>query len=231
MSETLRDRRTEITPQFAGVRSLTLVRHGQSLWNAKNRFTGWTDVELTAQGRTEARATGARFRAANLDFDVAYCSPLKRTGETARIILDQLGLLDVTVHPDLALNERDYGELTGLNKAEAAERFGAEQVLRWRRSYAERPPGGESLRDAQARLLSFHIQTILPEVMAGRRALYVGHGNTVRALCMAFEGLSAEGVEGLEVGTGEALTYTFDESARVSRVRANSKANWEIAND
>jgi 2,3-bisphosphoglycerate-dependent phosphoglycerate mutase len=231
MSETLLNRRPETTPQSASVRSLTLVRHGQSLWNAENRFTGWTDIELTTQGRTEASATAARLKAANVSFEVAYCSPLKRTSETTRILLDQLGLRDVPVYPDLALNERDYGDLTGLNKAEAAERFGADQVLRWRRSYAERPPGGESLRDAQARLLSFHIQTILPGVMTGCRSLYVGHGNTVRALCMAFEGLSAEAVESLEVGTGEALTYTFDENARVSRVRANSKANWEIAND
>jgi 2,3-bisphosphoglycerate-dependent phosphoglycerate mutase len=231
MPETVLNRPSEINPQSARVRSLTLVRHGQSLWNAENRFTGWTDIELTPQGRTEASATAARLKAANIGFDVAYCSPLKRTGETARIILDQLGPPDVPARPDLALTERDYGDLTGLNKAEAAERFGAEQVLRWRRSYAERPPGGESLRDAQARLLSFQIQTILPQVMAGRRVLYVGHGNTLRALCMAFESLSSEAVESLEVGTGEVLTYTFDENARVSRVRANSKANWEIADD
>jgi 2,3-bisphosphoglycerate-dependent phosphoglycerate mutase len=198
------------------MRRLVFVRHGQSVWNSENRFTGWTDVALTAQGIAEAEAAGDRLLAAGLRFETVYTSALTRTRRSAEIICDRLGS-DASIVSADALNERDYGELTGLNKDEARARFGADQVRRWRRSYAEAPPAGESLRDLQARLLGFYVRTLLPATLATSAVLMVGHGNTLRALTMALDDLSADEVERLEYATGEAVCYQLASNSAVER--------------
>lgn len=164
----------------------------------------------------EARAAAARFETAGLRFDAVFTSALIRTRRSAEIILAELRS-SAPIVSDVALNERDYGELTGLNKNEARARFGEFQINRWRRSYAERPPGGESLRDAQARLLCYNVRTLLPEVMKGLSVLMVGHGNTLRALVMAFDDVSAEAIETLEFATSEAVGFNYDARAAVVR--------------
>ena len=168
-------------------RLLVLVRHGQSEWNLKNLFTGWKDVDLTEAGVAEARAAGRKLKAQGLGFDVAYTSALKRAQRTLDLILEEMGLTGVPIVRDQALNERDYGDLVGLNKDDARKKWGEEQVLIWRRSYDVPPPGGESLKDTVARALPYFVQEILPRVLRGERVLVSAHGNSLRALIMVLE--------------------------------------------
>jgi 2,3-bisphosphoglycerate-dependent phosphoglycerate mutase len=187
-------------------KSLILVRHGQSEFNAKNLFTGWADPPLTEFGIEEAHAVSGRLKALGIQFDAAFSSALQRARQTMEIILDQVGGPKGYVE-DAALNERDYGDLTGLNKAEAASRWGEQQVRRWRRSYAEAPPRGESLRDTAARALSFYLSHILPCVMRDETTLVVAHGNSLRALVMALDDLSSVDILNVELATGEVRLY------------------------
>ena len=195
--------------------TLALVRHGQSLWNLENRFTGWIDVPLTDTGRAEARRAGERLRAAGLDFDVAYTSALLRAQETLRLLATTAALEDVPVIRDPALNERHYGDLQGLDKAATAERYGAEQIHEWRRSYATAPPNGESLQDTAARTLPFFERAILGDVRQGKDVLVVAHGNSNRAIVMRLDALTEEEVPRLELATGVPLVYDLEEGGAV----------------
>ena len=191
-------------------RLLVLVRHGQSEWNLKNLFTGWRDVDLTDEGVAEATRAGRSLRAQGLRFDVAFTSVLKRAQRTLDIMLEELGQENIPVLRDQALNERDYGDLVGLNKDDARKRWGDEQVLKWRRSYDIAPPGGESLRDTAARVLPYYIKEILPRVLRGERVLVAAHGNSLRALIMALDGKSGEEIVKLELGTGVPMIYRLN---------------------
>ena len=184
---------------------LILLRHGQSQWNLENRFTGWVDVPLSAKGEAEARAAGETLRGRRID--LLYTSVLKRAIDTATIALAAAGITPPPTVRDGALNERMYGDLQGLDKAEAAARWGDAQVKLWRRSYDVRPPGGESLADTAARVLPFWESRILPDVRAGKNVLVVAHGNSLRALVMHLDGLSREQVLELEIPTGVPLLY------------------------
>jgi len=184
---------------------LVLVRHGESQWNLENRFTGWVDVPLTETGRGEAARVGALLR--GTPFDVAFSSVLQRANETLEIILRELDRTDLPVHRDQALNERHYGELQGLNKSETAQKFGAEQVHIWRRSFDVPPPGGESLKDTAARTLPYFESTIAPEVAAGRTVLVVAHGNSLRSIVMHLDKLTREQVLELNIPTGVPIVY------------------------
>ena len=198
------------------VGQLILVRHGQSTFNAHNRFTGWSDPELTEPGEAEARLVADRLARMGVGVDAAFSSGFQRTIRSLQIILDALGS-SVIPRADMALNERSYGELTGLNKDEAAARFGEDQVRRWRRSYADAPPGGESLRDTGARVVPYYLHAILPRALRGGSVLVVAHGNTLRALVMALEGVSPFAVQSLEIATGEILDYAVAADATVTR--------------
>lgn len=184
---------------------LILLRHGQSQWNLENRFTGWVDVPLSAKGEAEARAAGETLRGRRID--LLYTSVLKRAIDTATIALAAAGITPPPTVRDGALNERMYGDLQGLDKAEAAARWGDAQVKLWRRSYDVRPPGGESLADTAARVLPFWESRILPDIRAGKNVLVVAHGNSLRALVMHLDGLSREQVLELEIPTGVPLLY------------------------
>jgi 2,3-bisphosphoglycerate-dependent phosphoglycerate mutase len=194
------------------VPKLILVRHGQSLWNAEDRFTGWVDVPLTEKGREEARLAGERLR--EVQFDVAYTSGLTRAQETLRIILETLGRQVPTIR-DEALNERHYGDLQGLNKAKTAEKFGAEQVKIWRRSYDIPPPNGEALKNTAERTLPFFERCILGDIALGKNVLVVAHGNSNRSIVMKLDDLTEEGVLALELGTGVPLVYDLDPDGAV----------------
>jgi 2,3-bisphosphoglycerate-dependent phosphoglycerate mutase len=196
-------------------RLLVLVRHGQSEWNLKNLFTGWRDVGLTAKGIAEARAAGRRLKAKGLSFDIAFTSALSRAQTTLDLMLEELGQPGLETVRDAALNERDYGDLTGLNKNDARKRWGAEQVHTWRRSYDVAPPGGESLRDTLARALPYYMSHIQPEVLSGRRVLVSAHGNSLRALMMALEGLSPEDIVKRELATGLPIVYRLEANSRI----------------
>ena len=193
--------------------ALVLVRHGQSLWNRENRFTGWVDVPLTEQGRTEARRAGELLAGRSLD--VAYTSALVRAQDTLTIILATMGL-DLPVIRDARLNERDYGDLAGLDKARTAERYGAEQVHRWRRSYDEAPPGGESLADTAARTLPFFERAVLGDIALGKDVLVVAHGNSNRSIAMRLDALSPDEVVALELATGVPIVYELALDGTVS---------------
>jgi len=199
-------------------RLLVLVRHGQSEWNLKNLFTGWKDPGLTAQGETEAKEAGARLKAQGLTFDVAFTSALTRAQRTLDIILGEMGQTGLPIHKNLALNERDYGDLSGLNKDDARQKWGEEQVHIWRRSYDVPPPGGESLRDTLARALPYFVQEILPCVLRGERTLVVAHGNSLRALIMVLEKLTPENILKRELATGVPVIYRLNADATVASV-------------
>ena len=184
---------------------LILLRHGESQWNLENRFTGWVDVPLSPRGEAEARAAGEKLRGRRID--KVYTSVLARAIETARLALEAAGIGPVPTERDAALNERRYGDLQGLNKAEAERQFGAEQVKLWRRSYDVRPPGGESLADTAARVLPYWKDRILPDLRAGKNVLVVAHGNSLRALVMHLDRMSPEQVLQLEIPTGVPLLY------------------------
>jgi len=196
-------------------RLLVLVRHGQSEWNLKNLFTGWRDVGLTEKGVEEARAAGRRLKALGLVFDVAYTSALTRAQETCRLILEEIGQPELETIRDQALNERDYGELTGLNKDDARARWGEEQVHVWRRSFDVPPPGGESLKDTAARTLPYFVAEILPRVVAGERVLVVAHGNSLRSIIMGVEKLTGEEIVARELATGAPIVYRLDAAGGV----------------
>ena len=200
-------------------RLLVLVRHGQSEWNLKNLFTGWRDVGLTEKGVAEAHAAGVALKAAGLQFDVAYTSVLSRAEETCRIMLAELGQSGLPTIRDAALNERDYGELTGLNKDDARARFGEEQVHIWRRAFDVPPPGGESLKDTAARTLPYFHKEILPRVKAGERVLVAAHGNSLRSIIMDVEGLTGEQIVVRELATGVPIIYRLDAEGRITEKR------------
>lgn len=194
---------------------LVLVRHGQSEWNEKNLFTGWRDPGLTEQGKREAHESGHALKAAGYQFDVSFTSALSRAQETNRIILEELGQSDLPVVKDQALNERDYGDLSGLNKDDAREKWGEEQVHIWRRSYDVPPPGGESLKDTAARVLPYYEKEILPRVLKGERVLVAAHGNSLRALVMVLDKLTEDQIVKLNIATGAPIVYELDDKGNV----------------
>nr|WP_282009903.1 2,3-diphosphoglycerate-dependent phosphoglycerate mutase [Nitrospina watsonii] len=221
---------------------LVLMRHGQSTWNLENRFTGWTDVDLTDQGREEARLGGQLIREAGLTFDVAHTSVLKRAIRTLWIALDELDLMWIPVHRSWRLNERHYGNLQGLNKAETAEQHGDDQVKIWRRSYDIPPPPlpdgdarlphsdrryagvdaadlpkTEALKHTVDRFLPYWNDTIVPEIQAGRRVLICAHGNSLRALVKHLDGISNEDIVELNIPTGIPLVYELNESLKPTK--------------
>ena len=195
---------------------LVLVRHGQSEWNAKNLFTGWKDVDLTELGVEEARSAGEKLKKAGHHFDIAYTSNLIRAQKTLTLILEELGQGGLETIRDVALNERDYGDLVGLNKAETAEKFGADQVHIWRRSYDVAPPGGESLKDTAARTLPYFEANILPRVLGGENVIVSAHGNSLRAIVMKLDGLSEDEVTQLNLATGAPMIYRLNEDGSVA---------------
>jgi 2,3-bisphosphoglycerate-dependent phosphoglycerate mutase len=197
-------------------RILVLVRHGESEWNLKNLFTGWRDVDLTDNGVKEARAAGRKLKAQGLHFDIGFTSALIRAQRSIDLVLEEMGQTGIKIFKDQALNERDYGDLSGLNKDDARAKWGAEQVLIWRRSYDIAPPGGESLRDTAARVLPYYIQEILPRVLGGANVLVSAHGNSLRALVMVLEKLSPKEIVARELKTGAPLIYRLNADSTVA---------------
>jgi 2,3-bisphosphoglycerate-dependent phosphoglycerate mutase len=195
---------------------LVLVRHGQSEWNAKNLFTGWKDVDLTEVGVEEARKGGTTLKGEGLVFDIAFTSGLIRAQRTLDIILEELGQSGLETIRDVALNERDYGDLVGLNKDDAREKWGAEQVHIWRRSYDTRPPGGESLKDTAERTLPYFESAIMPEILAGKNVIVAAHGNSLRAIVMKLDELSKDEVTQLNLATGVPMIYRLNEDGSVA---------------
>ncbi len=193
---------------------LCLIRHGESLWNEENRFTGWTDVPLTEKGRREASLAGEMLKKEGIRFDVAYTSVLSRAIETLEICLRALGQ-NPPIIKDFHLNERHYGDLQGLNKAETAKRYGEDQVKLWRRSYDVKPPNGESLKDTQARTVPFFENCILPDLKMGKNVLVSAHGNSLRSIVMFLEHISEQDIPLLEIPTGLPILYDVDEEGRI----------------
>ena len=187
--------------------TLILVRHGQSDWNLKNLFTGWRNPDLTEQGIGEARNTGKKLKAAGYVPDVYFTSALRRAQHTLDLILEELGITEVTITRSKLLNERDYGDLSGLNKDDARAKWGEEQVLIWRRSFDVPPPGGESLKDTAARTLPYYDAEIVPLLKAGKTVLVAAHGNSLRSIVMAIENLTPEQILKRELATGEPVIY------------------------
>ncbi len=193
---------------------LTLVRHGQSEWNAKNLFTGWKDVDLTDKGVEEAIQAGRLLKAQGFKYDIAYTSALIRAQRTLDLMLEEIGQPDLEIIRDQALNERDYGDLIGMNKDDARKEFGEEQVHIWRRSYDVPPPGGESLKMTAARVLPYFEKHILPRVSAGENVLVSAHGNSLRAVVMELDALTPEQTLQLNLATGVPIIYTIGEDGR-----------------
>ena len=196
-------------------RTLILVRHGQSEWNLKNLFTGWKDPDLTDTGVDEAIRAGKLLAERGLKFDIAFTSELIRAQRTCQFILDEVDQSSLKTIREEALNERDYGDLSGLNKDDARKKWGEEQVHVWRRSYDTPPPGGESLKDTGARVWPYYMMDILPRVLGGECVLVAAHGNSLRALVMIFDGLDTKQVTELNLGTGVPMIYKFDALSRV----------------
>ena len=188
---------------------LVLVRHGQSEWNKKNLFTGWKDPKLTPKGVDEAIEAGDELKGSGYSFDKMYTSELFRAQETGRIILDRMGLDSIEVIKDLSLNERNYGDLAGLNKDDARKKWGEDQVHIWRRSFDVPPPGGESLKDTAERVLPYFKQNIIPQLSEGLNVLVAAHGNSLRALVMEIEKISPDEIVKLEIATGVPLVYKY----------------------
>ena len=197
-------------------RILVLVRHGQSDWNLKNLFTGWKDIDLTEQGVEEAKSAGRKLKAQGIAFDVAFTSALKRANRTLDLMLAELGQTKIPVFKDKALNERDYGDLSGLNKDDARKKWGEEQVHIWRRSYDVAPPAGESLRDTAARVLPYYIREILPRVLRGERVLVSAHGNSLRALVMVLDKHTPDTITKLNLDTGVPMIYRLNADSTVA---------------
>ncbi len=191
--------------------NLVLVRHGQSEWNKKNLFTGWKDPKLTELGIEEAIKAGKLLKTKEMKFDIMFTSDLFRAQETGRLILENMNQLDIPVIKNQSLNERNYGDLAGLNKDDAREKWGEEQVHIWRRSFDIPPPGGESLKDTAERVLPYFHSEILPKAEEGLDVLVAAHGNSLRALVMELEGLSSDEIVKLEIATGDPLTYELTE--------------------
>lgn len=189
--------------------NLTLVRHGQSDWNNKNLFTGWENPGLTKKGVEEAHKTGNLLKEENKNYSYLFTSILDRAINTADIILEELGIDQINVIRDQALNERDYGELTGLNKDAARKKWGEDQVHIWRRSFDVPPPGGESLKDTAERVIPYFRDKILPLLIEDNNILISAHGNSLRALVMHIEGLSSEEILIREIATGQPISYEF----------------------
>jgi 2,3-bisphosphoglycerate-dependent phosphoglycerate mutase len=198
---------------------LVLVRHGQSEWNKKNLFTGWKDVGLTPEGETEAQKAGELLREEGLSFDLAFTSKLMRAQNTLEFILKELGQQDLETFEHEALNERDYGDLVGLNKDDARERWGDDQVHIWRRSFDIPPPGGESLKDTAERVLPYFNAEILPQVLAGKNVIVSAHGNSLRALVMQLDKLSPETITSLNLATGAPMIYRLNADGSVAEKR------------
>ncbi|MBI3550217.1 MAG: 2,3-bisphosphoglycerate-dependent phosphoglycerate mutase [Elusimicrobia bacterium] len=192
---------------------LVLVRHGQSQWNLENRFTGWVDVPITPLGEEEAHKAGKLLQ--GVRFDAAFTSLLQRAQQTLDIILGELGQTGIPITKDQALNERHYGDLQGLDKAETAKKFGDQQVHVWRRSYDVAPPNGESLKDTAARTIPYFESKIMPEVRAGKNILVAAHGNSLRAIVMTLDNLTKETVMELNIGTCRPITYEMDASGKI----------------
>ena len=194
---------------------LVLVRHGESEWNKLNLFTGWKDPDLTEKGIAEAKKAATLLKGQGLTFDVAFTSDLTRAQHTLELILEGLGQSGLATERDQKLNERDYGDLSGLNKDDARKRWGEEQVLIWRRSYDVPPPGGESLKDTLERVLPYYEAKIWPAVKAGKNVIVAAHGNSLRALIMKLEGLSGEEILKRELGTGVPIVYRLKSDGAV----------------
>jgi len=192
---------------------LVMFRHGQSVWNLENKFTGWIDVELSPKGIEEAKAAGEKLK--GLHFDYAYSSVLRRAQDTLTIALETAGISGVPTEYDKALNERMYGDLQGLNKAETAAKFGDEQVHIWRRSYDIAPPNGESLKDTAARVIPYFEAEIAPKLKAGKNVVIAAHGNSLRALIMFLEKMTPEEILKFEIGTGIPREYKLDDQLNV----------------
>jgi 2,3-bisphosphoglycerate-dependent phosphoglycerate mutase len=197
-------------------RLLVLVRHGESEWNLTNLFTGWKDVDLTEKGVKEARNAGRKLKAHGIRFDIGYTSALKRAQRSLDLILEEMGQTSIPIIKNLALNERDYGDLSGLNKDDARKKWGEQQVLIWRRSYDVPPPGGESLKDTVARVLPYYIQEILPRVLRGENVLVAAHGNSLRALVMVLERLDTKQILNRELATGVPLIFHLNADSTVA---------------
>jgi len=200
---------------------LVLIRHGQSEWNVKNLFTGWTDVHLTEKGIEEAKVAGARMKKRGYKFDMAYTSHLARAWNTLILILDEIGQEGLPTIAHKALNERDYGDLAGLNKDDARKKWGDEQVHIWRRSFDTRPPGGESLKDTADRVLPYFEEEVMPRMQNGENVLIAAHGNSLRALIMHLDKLAPDEVTKLVLPTGSPVIYQFNEDGSVA-----SKEYW-----
>ena len=196
--------------------TLVLVRHGQSEWNLKNLFTGWRDPDLTALGVEEAKTGGKAIAETGIKFDIAFTSDLIRAQKTLSLILDEIGQQGLETIRDQALNERDYGDLSGLNKDDAREKWGEEQVHIWRRSYDVPPPGGESLRDTGARVWPYYMTDILPRVLSGQKVLVAAHGNSLRSLVMVLDRLSKEEILKLNLATGVPMVYKLKADSTVA---------------
>jgi len=196
-------------------RTLVLVRHGQSEWNKKNLFTGWADPGLTEQGIKEAISAGQLLKAKGLHFDIAFTSILSRAQHTLTLMLKELGQSALETIFDKALNERNYGDLVGLNKDDARKKWGDEQVHQWRRSYDVQPPGGESLKDTAERVLPYFKSEIFPLVLAKKTVIISAHGNSLRALVMSLENLSSQEILQREIATGVPIVYKLDENGGV----------------
>ncbi|MDA0344439.1 MAG: 2,3-bisphosphoglycerate-dependent phosphoglycerate mutase [Proteobacteria bacterium] len=188
---------------------LVLVRHGQSEWNKLNLFTGWKDPNLTQQGITEASQTGAMLKEMSIKFDLMYTSVLRRAQLTGTIILEKLDQLNIPIEKNVNLNERDYGDLTGMNKDQARAEFGDKQVHIWRRSYDIPPPGGESLKNTYDRVVPYFKEKVLPQLESGKNILIAAHGNSLRSLVKYIENISEENILKFEIATGEPLFYEY----------------------
>jgi 2,3-bisphosphoglycerate-dependent phosphoglycerate mutase len=198
---------------------LVLVRHGESEWNKLNLFTGWKDPDLSEKGAAEAHKAGQLLKAQGFHFDIAFTSALKRAQRTLDIMLEELGQPGLTTLCDQRLNERDYGDLSGLNKDEARKRWGEKQVHIWRRSFDVPPPGGESLKDTAERVLPYYQSQIWPQIGAHRNVLVSAHGNSLRALIMRLENLTGEEIVARELGTGVPIVYRLDADGHVAERR------------
>ena len=195
--------------------ALILVRHGQSEWNEKNLFTGWKDPDLTSKGEVEAKEAGKSLNKLDIKYDLMFTSVLLRAKRTAQIILNELNQRDIRIIKDKAINERDYGNLSGLNKDEAREKWGEEQVHKWRRSYNIAPPGGESLKDTAERVLPYYRKKILPHVNERKNIIVAAHGNSLRALVMELDNLSPKEIVKLEIPTGIPIFYEISSSGSI----------------
>jgi 2,3-bisphosphoglycerate-dependent phosphoglycerate mutase len=196
---------------------LVLVRHGESQFNLENRFTGWLDVPLSDKGIVEAVEAGMRIKSENIHLDKVYTSPLQRSTNSLEYVLKMLGQTNVELESDAALNERHYGDLQGLNKSEAAKKFGEKQVKVWRRSYDVAPPNGESLKDTAARVLPYFHSRIMADIEGGKNVLVMTHGNSLRCIVMELDHLDEKQVEKLEIPTGVPMIYSFDKENNISK--------------